>query len=639
LYHAVDINGTNTTAVYMTLDRLTAVNNPAIEPVQCFEGYHNVVVALAVIGICCLYPTAMLTRPMFQALDQNLKITFDYTYLFVFAQIQTVLLVASAFFPRETVLLLCLCLGSDLILVWYFWVKKPCTAPLLNTIALIAFGFSAWLNVASLIVVWVGDDSAPSIMMFCYVVCVFFLLIYGLQVVYFPLDEYKHLNKLEGPERMQLAISMRTEVALRLMNLLTDAEFWTDVVVKSQPAAWKKWSVSGLVVTAVFFLNCAHAGFSTIYFGGMHLLAWYASPSKSSWFDLLPKKLKFFFRAVGAEMRRRKRRRAKARAESTIAEANEHGGIEMTEFGLNDAAAECSPNDAAAEKADSSGCCAMDKAVVLCHWCTDFVCMAGDLICVVGEVMLKAEDIASKLENAKADAEAGEEEAEAEGDADGTEGEDSEDDEEDEDAEDDADDDEETTPLVNNTDEQAIVSSCSGRFGVWISVKRANARKWLKNQAAAAAHVRLATFILRSTVAMVVFDVVDIVITLVYDDEEEGPITKTAVLSMLFSAASAAYGLVGRKRDLKVRFHVSALPLFLLLTHATITNNRTIGLSLHITQAIKKQQQRGANAADDADEENQKKEAEVKAGEDEGDKDKGKTEQQSGSTPEEEGAV
>jgi hypothetical protein len=62
----VDINGTNTTVIYMTLDRLTAVNNPAIEPVQCFEGYHNVVVALAVIGICCLYPTAMLTRPMFQ---------------------------------------------------------------------------------------------------------------------------------------------------------------------------------------------------------------------------------------------------------------------------------------------------------------------------------------------------------------------------------------------------------------------------------------------------------------------------------------------------------------------------------------------------------------------------------------------
>jgi hypothetical protein len=505
----------------------------------------------------------------FTALDQNLKITFDYTYLFVFAQIQTVLLVASAFFPKETELLLCLCLGSDLILVWYFWVKKPCTAPLLNTIALIAFGFSAWLNVASLIVVWVGDDSAPSIMMFFYVVCVFFLLIYGLQVVYFPLDEYKHLNKLEGPERMQLAISMRTEVALRLMNLLTDAEFWTDVVVKSQPAAWKKWSVSGLVVTTVFFLNCAHAGFSTIYFGGTHLLAWYASPGKSSWFDLLPKKQKGFCRAVGAEMRRRKRRRAKARTESTIVEAKEHGGIEMAELGLNVAADE--GNGAAAEKPASSGggavCCAMDKAVLICHWCTDFVCMAGDLICVVGEVMLKAEDIASKLENAKADAEAGEEVEEVEGDVDGTEGEDSEDDDE-EDAEDAEDDDKETTPLVNNTDEEAMGSSCGGRFGVWISVKRANARKWLKNQAAAAAHVRLATFILRSTVAMVVFDVVDIVITLVYDDEEEGPITKTAVLSMLFSAASAAYGLVGRKRDLKVRCRVlvSVLSLFLFTT-------------------------------------------------------------------------
>jgi hypothetical protein len=58
-------------------------------------------------------------------------------------------------------------------------------------------------------------------MLFCYVACVFFFLIYGLQSVYFPLDEYKHLYKLEGPEKMQLAISMRTEFALRLLNLLT----------------------------------------------------------------------------------------------------------------------------------------------------------------------------------------------------------------------------------------------------------------------------------------------------------------------------------------------------------------------------------------------------------------------------------
>jgi hypothetical protein len=61
----VEVNGTNITEVYMTLDRLTAVKPPT-DPVQCFEGYHNIVVALAMIGICCLYPTAMLTRPMFQ---------------------------------------------------------------------------------------------------------------------------------------------------------------------------------------------------------------------------------------------------------------------------------------------------------------------------------------------------------------------------------------------------------------------------------------------------------------------------------------------------------------------------------------------------------------------------------------------
>jgi hypothetical protein len=490
-----------------------------------------------------------------------------------------VLLVASAFFPKETVLLLCLCLGSDLILVWYFWVKKPCTAPLLNTVALIAFGFSAWLNIASLIVVWVGDDSAPSIMMFCYVVCVFFLVIYGLQVVYFPLDEYKHLNKLEGPERMQLAISMRTEVALRLMNLLTDAEFWTDVVVKSQPAAWKNWTVSGLVVTAIFFLNCAHAGFSTIYFGGMHFLAWYVSPGKSSWFDLLPARQKRFITAVGAEMRRRKRRRMKARKEKMDGKktCSEPVPTEMADLGevIVDV-----PAEGATDKVISQEAAGGVKHKVFVAWqrCTDFVCMAGDLVLVVCEVLAKADEIASTIDKAKDDAEAGEaeEDDENEGDDNESEGSGAEDgdDEGGDDAfkdasaaaegagaegGDDADANKETSPLMKEAGVGETDRSCCAKISGWFGQRRVAMRSWLKKQAAAAAHVRLATFILRSTVAMVVFDVVDIVITLVYDDEEEGPITKTAVLSTLFSAASAAYGLIGRKRDLKVRANVHLL--------------------------------------------------------------------------------
>jgi hypothetical protein len=648
----IDINGTNITWQNSTLDRLTAVKS---EPIQCFEGYHNLVVALAMIGICCLYPTAMLTRPMFQALDQNLQITFDYTYLFVFAQIQTVLLVASAFFPNETVLLLSLCFGADLILVGYFWFKKPCTAPLLNTIALIAFGFSAWLNVASLIVVFLngshGGDSAPSVMMFSYVIMVFFLIIYGLQVVYFPLDDYKHLNKLEGPEKMQLAISMRTEVALRLFNLITDAEFWVDVVVKSQPAAWQDWTVSGQVCTAVFFLNCAHAVFSTIYFGGLHLLSWYAAPGQSSWLELFPAKLQRFFKKVAAEMKRKKRNRNTAKAKKGKAaekadcmecqphrngeegetESQGRGGsgetkhhiteripvqnpitsnktIEMTV--QNPATKEFSPvqaadtddvvidmpvnegkegavlkgeisiemtvqngtvavdmqgeastdSDAVSAPSVAKRSRAMKAAVAACAWCTEWVCFVGDLVLVVGEAMLKAEEIASEIEKAKdhADEEEDTEDAEnmeeAEKDDDG-------DDENSSDEEEEADDGAGNeggakTPLIPASQKKRGTGTEGADDSRRCSILRrcsTGARNWLKRQAAAAAGVRLATFILRSTVAMVVFDVMDVIITLVYDDEAEGPITKTAILSALFSAASAAYGLVGRKRDLKVR--------------------------------------------------------------------------------------
>jgi hypothetical protein len=461
---STNITSTNITSTYTLkyttqLDRLPAVKS---EPIECFEGYHNLVVVFAMIGMSCLYPTAMLTRPMFQALDQNLKITFDYTYLFVFAQIQTVLLVASAFFPSETKLLLGLCLISDLVLVGYFWFKKPCTAPLLNTIALIAFGFSAWLNIASLIVVVVGDDSLPSIMMFFYVVCVLFLLIYGLQVVYFPLDDYKHLSKLEGPEKMQLAISMRTEVAIRLLNLLTDAEFWTDIVVATQPEEWKDWTVGGILCSSVFFLNCAHAACSTFYFGGLRILAWYVDDGRStSWHSC-------FMGMIAC---------VPAKYMGMIACVGKLLGCSSK-----------GPNNT-----------------------------GGGAVPGAGTEMLAAMGVSQVAGNPDSDI-AGLE-----------------------------------TVVTINPAAFADPPAEANTSLNWMQKRRNAARKWLKDQAAAAAGVRLAKFILRSTVAMVVFDVMDILITMLYDDETEGPPTKTAILSALFSAASATYGLVGRKRDLKVR--------------------------------------------------------------------------------------
>jgi hypothetical protein len=52
---------------------------------------------------------------------------------------------------------------------------------------------------------------------------------------------------------------------------------------------------------------------------------------------------------------------------------------------------------------------------------------------------------------------------------------------------------------------------------------------------------------------MAVFDKVKLVSTLTFDSKVEGPATKAAVLSAVFSAASVVYGLVGRMRDFRKR--------------------------------------------------------------------------------------
>ena len=99
-----------------------------------------------------------------------------------------------------------------------------------------------------------------------YLGIVFIILIYGIQLAFFPLEKFAHLNKLEGPEKMQLTVSMRTEVAIRLLSLTTGVEFWTEIVVQSQSDDWQEWSLGALFCTMVFFLNCAHAVISVLYF-------------------------------------------------------------------------------------------------------------------------------------------------------------------------------------------------------------------------------------------------------------------------------------------------------------------------------------------------------------------------------------
>eukprot|EP00937_MAST-01D_sp_MAST-1D-sp2_P003769 g3769.t1 len=145
-----------------------ALRNPP-RYVTCFEGWHSAEAFCAITGLLFLYPSAMLTRPLFQALDSNLNMRFDYTYLFVFAQLQTVLLLVSAFFPSSPNLLLGVALVADVILFWYFWRLRPGTSDPINSMACRAFGLSASMNGCSLLVLHMGEDVGPSLFLFAYI--------------------------------------------------------------------------------------------------------------------------------------------------------------------------------------------------------------------------------------------------------------------------------------------------------------------------------------------------------------------------------------------------------------------------------------------------------------------------------------
>jgi hypothetical protein len=107
------------------------------------------------------------------------KFMFDYNYIFFLGQVQTVLAVVATFFADSAYIVLVTSLVADVLIIAYFLTKAPCSIPSINTIAVAAYGFSLWINVASLIVTATGNDFAASIMIVAYVafVCAISLLI------------------------------------------------------------------------------------------------------------------------------------------------------------------------------------------------------------------------------------------------------------------------------------------------------------------------------------------------------------------------------------------------------------------------------------------------------------------------------
>ena len=111
-----------------------------------------------------------------------------------------------------------------------------------------AFGFSACLNVAALVVAKTkagerdcvqsqsascGPDYGPSIFLFVYVGWLVWVLIWSIQARWFPdptneSSAYEFLRHPNDQQRLQISMTMRTELILRALDLMTDFVFFWD---------------------------------------------------------------------------------------------------------------------------------------------------------------------------------------------------------------------------------------------------------------------------------------------------------------------------------------------------------------------------------------------------------------------------
>jgi hypothetical protein len=98
------------------------------------------------------------------------------------------------------------------------------------------FGFSACLNVAALIVASTqapNRDYGPSIFLFVYVGWVVWVIIWSIQARWFPAPTneasvYEFLRHPNPEQRLQISMTMRTELMLRGLDLMSDVVFFWD---------------------------------------------------------------------------------------------------------------------------------------------------------------------------------------------------------------------------------------------------------------------------------------------------------------------------------------------------------------------------------------------------------------------------
>jgi hypothetical protein len=112
----------------------------------------------------------------FKAEVEAFKFMFDYDFIFWLTQVQTFLAIAATLFADSAYVVLFSSLAADFFILAYVFKKTPCSVPSVNVIAIFAYGFSLWVNVATLISNATGNSLIGSAMLFCYVALVCLLL-------------------------------------------------------------------------------------------------------------------------------------------------------------------------------------------------------------------------------------------------------------------------------------------------------------------------------------------------------------------------------------------------------------------------------------------------------------------------------
>jgi hypothetical protein len=252
----------------------------------CFGGQHVVMAAVAVVTLHVLYPMASASYPLFQVVT-SATAKFQFSFLFMVTQVQTWLVVLSTFFGSKEWFVLFCCLLVDLLMVvrtvhkpkWIsdqlpvFLREPPCRIVVVNQLTATAFLFSAWLNVCSMLTVYVGGDLSAVILLFTVCFFVVWYWVSRLSSAMFPrknldtmeaawlhMASHNKANKEESPlievAKKYLGSIAMLEFVAKTIDISTSLAFILGTVLKDDGTVWSNWSLLSKFLVVAFAYDC-----------------------------------------------------------------------------------------------------------------------------------------------------------------------------------------------------------------------------------------------------------------------------------------------------------------------------------------------------------------------------------------------